>query len=157
MKPVYSEIIIFAPADLVWSVIADPDLYPEWNPFTPRISLKTKEQVVGTEFDLDCQMTEESLLRREKEVVLEVNPQERRFRMGTSRTRGRPGIQSNRCQTCSPTADDCTRYVNFEEFAGLLSPVVYLIYSSKLERAFGRHNRALKARAEALFAAQKNN
>lgn len=150
MKPVYSEININAPAHIVWGIIADPDNYPQWNPFIPRITLKTSELVVGTEFNLDCQMTDTRLLKDEKEVVLEVTPAEFRFRMGTSRKRGRPGIVSNRCQICKATGENSTTYINYEEFNGFLSPVVYWLYSGKLKRAFDKHNACLKKHAEAL-------
>ena len=149
MKPVYSEIVINAPANIVWNIIADPDNYPKWNCFIPRITLKTSELAVGSEFNLDCQMTDTTLLRNEKEVVLEVSPDEYRFRMGTSRTRGRPGIVSNRCQICQVIDEKTTKYINYEEFSGFLSPIVYLLYAKKLKAAFEKHNAALKHYAEA--------
>ena len=104
--------------------------------------------VVGTEFNLDCQMTETQLLKNEKEVVLEINPEEFIFRMGTSRERGRPGIVSNRCQICKTTSETSTTYINYEEFRGLLSPIVSFLYSKKLQLAFENHNKALKKYAE---------
>ena len=148
MKPVYSEIEINVPAGVVWKIITDPDNYPNWNPFIPRITLKTEDLVVGSEFNLDCQMTESELLKDEKEVVLEVSPEEFKFRMGTSRKRGRPGIISNRCQICKSIDKNTTAYINYEEFHGLLSPIVYLLYSGKLKKAFEKHNSFLKEYAE---------
>ncbi len=151
MKPIYTEISINAPAQTVWDIITDPDRYIEWNPFIPNITLKSSDLKIGTEFDLDCRMTDSQLLKDEHEVVLEVNPDEFIFRMGTSRKRGRPGIVSNRCQTCLPIDEKNVKYVNYEEFHGILSPIVYLLYSAKLKRAFEKHNLALKARAENLY------
>ena len=148
MKVIYSEIVINTPASTVWNIIIDPDSYPEWNPFIPAITLKSSELTVGSEFDLDCQMSDSKLLKNEHEVVLEVNPEKFIFRMGTSRTRGRLGIKSNRCQICEPINDTCVRYINYEEFRGILAPVVYLLYSKRLNIAFEKHNLALKARAE---------
>jgi len=148
VKPIYSEIEIKAPAKVVWGIITDPDNYPRWNRFTPRITLKTGELAVGSEFNVDCQMTDSSLLRDEREVVLEVSPTEFRFRMGTSRKRGRPGVVSNRCQICEPIDEKTTRYINYEEFSGLLSPIVYLLYAKKLQAAFEKHNADLKEYAE---------
>ena len=148
MKTIYTKIEIDAPAKVVWDIITDPNRYPEWNPFIPRISLKSEQVTVGTEFDLDCQMTDSQMLKNEHEVVLEVNLDEYIFRMGTSRTRGRPGIVSNRCQVCRPIDEKRTEYINYEEFTGILSPLVYLLYFRKLQKAFERHNMALKSRAE---------
>ena len=150
MKPIYTEIEINAPAQTVWNTIIDPDRYPEWNPFIPRITLKSDNVTVGAEFDLDCQMTDSQLLKNEHEVVLEVNPDKFTFRMGTSPTRGRPGIVSNHCQICQPIDEKRVKYINYEEFRGVLAPLVYLLYSRKLQKAFDKHNRALKTLAENL-------
>ncbi len=156
MKPTYTEIEIHAPAETVWGIITDPDNYPKWNPFIPRITLKNRDFVVGAEFNLDCQMTDSKLLRDEREVVLEINSEEFIFRMGTSRKRGRPGILSNRCQTCKPNGDLKTTYINYEEFHGFLSPIVHFLYATKLKASFEKHNLALKAYAENFHNSQKN-
>lgn len=150
MKPIHTQIQINAPARVVWDIVTDPDRYPDWNPFIPRISLKSEQVAVGTEFDLDCQMTDSQLLKNEREVVLEVDPDQFTFRMGTSRTCGRPGVVSNRCQICRPIGEGQTEYINYEEFTGILAPLVYLLYSGKLRAAFQKHNTALKLRAENL-------
>ena len=148
MKAIYGEIVIDAPAKIVWDIITDPDSYPEWNPFIPAITLKSSEVTVGSEFDLDCRMSDSKLLKNEREVVLEVNSDEFVFRMGTSRKRGRRGIVSNRCQICQPINDKRSKYINYEEFRGLLAPIIYLLYTRKLKKAFKKHNLALKTRAE---------
>ena len=69
--------------------------------------------------------------------------------MGTSRTRGRPGIRSFRWQICEPLDDGQTRFINHEEFRGLLAPLVYLLYTKKLKTAFDRYCGELKEYAEA--------
>lgn len=148
--PVYTEIIIDAPPALVWSIITDPDNYPSWNPFIPRISLRSDNVSEGVEFDLDCQMTDAQLIRGEHEVVLEVDPQRRVFRIGTSRSRGRPGITSNRCQQCLEH-ERGTRYINYEEFRGVLGPLVNILYRGNLKRAFAKHNMALGRHAHILY------
>ena len=150
MKPIYTEIEINVSAKTVWDIITDPDRYPQWNPFIPGITLKSDNIAVGTEFDLDCQMTDSKLLKNEHEVVLEINPDNFTFRMGTSGTKGRPGIVSNHCQVCQPIDEKRVRFINYEEFRGILAPLVYLLYSSRLKKAFEKHNRALKSWAETL-------
>lgn len=144
------EIDIDAPADRVWKVITDLDAYPEWNRFTPRITLRTADLRVGAELDLDCQMTDKKLLRNEREVILALEPEARRFCMGTSRTRGRPGITSFRWQFCEPIGASRTHFVNYEEFHGWLAPPVYFLYRTKLARAFERYCADLKRRVESL-------
>jgi hypothetical protein len=142
--------ILEAPAELVWEVITDLDAYPEWNRFTPRISLATRELAVGAELDLECWITEKKLLPCEREVVLALEPERFAFCMGTSRRRGRPGIRSQRWQTCEPLPGGCTRFTNQESFEGPLSPLVYFLYGPKLRRAFRRYGEDLRRRVEEL-------
>ena len=149
MKPVESQIDIDAPPERVFQIVTDLDRYPEWNHFTPRITLATKDLKVGAELDLDCQMTEHSLLVDEHEVILALEPARFAFGMGTSRTRGRPGIVSQRWQVCEPLNGGARTHIrNWEQFNGLISPLVWLLYAGKLQRAFARYCRDLKARAE---------
>ena len=93
-------------------------------------------------------MTDSQLLRNEHERVLEVNPQTYTFRMGTSKTRGRRGVESNHCTICQPIGENRTKFINYEEFRGILSPLVYMLYTKNLYKAFEKHNLALKERAE---------
>lgn len=148
MRPIEAEILIAAPPESVFEVILDTDAYPDWNPFTPRITLASQEVAVGREFDLDCRMSEKELLRDEHEVVLELDREKLAFCMGTSRTRGRPGIRSFRWQRCLPAPGGETRFTNAESFHGPIAPFVQLLYARKLERAFRRYCEALKRRVE---------
>ena len=147
MKEVRSEIEIAAPAQKVWGIITDLERYPEWNIFTPRMS--AKKIVVGEEFDLDCQMTEKQLLKNEHEVFLAYEPEKFKVCWGTSRTRGRPGIKSFRWQICEPLDDRRTRFLNYEQFHGPLTCMVYMLYGGKMRAAFAAYCQALKKRAEA--------
>ena len=152
MKRIESEIVIAAPSERVWRTICDFERYPEWNRFTPRFTLANRDLAVGAELDLDCRMTEHDLLRDEHEVVLAVEEEPTRGRyalcMGTSRTRGRPGIRSERWQICEPLDAGRTRFLNHETFTGLLAPLVRLLYAGKLRRAFRSYCLDLKARVE---------
>jgi hypothetical protein len=148
MRKISSEIFIEAPAARVWDIISDFDAYPLWNTFTPRITLTNDRCAVGAEFDLDCRMTERLYLENEHETILALEPDRYRFCMGTSRTKGRPGIRSFRWQSCEPMEDGRTRFVNFEQFQGPLAPLVYLLYAKRLKKAFERYCAALKQYAE---------
>jgi hypothetical protein len=155
-KRVYSEIIINAPAETVWEIITDFENYSEWNKFTPRITLKNKNFKTGAEFDLDCRMTEKEFLKNEHECILEINTGNYSFCMGTSRTKGRPGIRSYRWQICEPVSSDKTRYINHERYEGPLAPIVRFLYDKKLSAAFELFCLALKTRAEEKFAEVNN-
>ncbi len=148
MKKIESEIIINAPPGHVWDILMDFEQYHRWNSFTPRITLRNSDVRVGAEFDLDCQMTETQLLKDEHEEILTLEPERHRFAMGTSRTRGRPGIRSFRWQICIPGENNTTFFRNYEEFDGPLALLVYFLYRKKLESAFDRFCRDLKKRAE---------
>jgi hypothetical protein len=154
-KRVYSEIIINAPAKLVWETITDFEKYSEWNRFTPRITLLNKNFIIGSEFDLDCRMTEKDLLIDEHESILEINADNYSFCMGTSRTKGRPGIRSYRWQICEPLSKDTTKYINHERYVGPLAPIVRFLYDKKLSAAFQSFCMDLKKHVEKKFAENK--
>ena len=156
MKAIRVERHIAAPPQAVFDVIMDVDRYPEWNVFNPRMTMRSGEVEVGKEFDLDCQMTERQLLRGEREVVLALDREERHFCMGTSRTRGRPGIRSFRWQKCEPASDGGTRFINYESFHGPLGPLVHILYRRRLLRAFERYCVALEERVLSLTRPQSH-
>ena len=137
---------IAAPPEAVFDVILDVDRYPEWNPFTPRTTARTDEMAVGKEFDLDCWMTDTQLLEGEREVVLALDRERYHFCMGTSRTRGWPGIKSFRWQKCEPSPGGGTDFENYESFHGPLGPLVYLLFRKRLKRTFEKYCVALEAR-----------
>jgi len=150
VRRIEAEILVRAPVERVWDVVTDFDRYDEWNRFTPRVTLATRDVRAGAEFDLDCQMGASEILRDEHEVILAVDGERHALCMGTSRVRGRPGIRSQRWQICEPGERGWTRFVNWEEFGGVLSPLVYLLYARKLRVAFGRYCEDLRTRAELL-------
>jgi len=143
--------MINAPATKVWNVITDFENYPQWNTFTPRITLRNADFTEGAEFDLDCRMTDQLLLENEHEVILAVDPDSFTLCMGTSRTRGRPGIRSFRWQICEMLNGGRTHFVNYEEFYGPLAPLVYLLYAKKLRVAFQKYCLRLKKYAESVL------
>lgn len=146
MKPIRVDRHIAAPPAAVFEVILDVDHYPAWNPFTPRMTVRTDEMAVGKEFDLDCWMTDTQLLEGEREVVLALDRERYHFCMGTSRTRGRPGIKSFRWQKCEPSPGGGTDFENYESFHGPLGPLVYVLFRKRLKRTFEKYCVALEAR-----------
>ena len=146
MKPIRVDRHIAAPPAAVFEVILDVDRYPAWNPFTPRMTVRTDEMAVGKEFDLDCWMTDTQLLEGEREVVLALDRERYHFCMGTSRTRGRPGIKSFRWQKCEPSPGGGTDFENYESFHGPLGPLVYVLFRKRLKRVFEKYCVALEAR-----------
>jgi uncharacterized protein YndB with AHSA1/START domain len=146
MKPIRVDRHIAAPPEAVFDVILDVDRYPEWNFFTPRMTMRSDEVAVGKEFELDCQMTDTQLLAGEREVVLALDREKLHFCMGTSRARGRPGIKSFRWQKCEPAPDGGTQFANYESFHGPLGPAVHLLFRKRLKRAFEKYCVALEKR-----------
>jgi hypothetical protein len=153
MPRICAEITVEASAAEIWQVLIDLDRYPEWNRFTPRITLASADLRPGAELDLDCRMSERELLSDEHEVILAVEPKRHALCMGTSRTRGRLGIASERWQICEPLGPDRTRFVNWEQFRGVIAPLVYLLYAPRLRRAFADYCASLARRVASLRAA----
>lgn len=146
MREIRVERHIDAPPEVVFQVILDVDRYPEWNVFTPRLTMRSDEVAVGKEFNLDCQMTDTKLLEGEREVVLALDRERLEFCMGTSRRRGRPGIRSFRWQKCNAAPDGGTAFENYESFHGPLGPLVHVLYARRLKRAFEQYCDALDER-----------
>jgi len=146
MKPIRVDRHIAVAPEAVFDVVLDVDRYPEWNFFTPRMTMRSDEVAVGKEFELDCQMTDTQLLTGEREVVLALDREKLHFCMGTSRTRGRPGIKSFRWQKCEPAPDGGTQFANYESFHGPLGPIVHLLFRKRLKRAFEKYCVALEDR-----------
>ncbi len=85
MQPIRVERNIPAPPKVFFDLILDVDRYPEWNAFTPRMTMRSSEVAVGKEFDLDCQMTDARLLEGEREIVLALDREQLEFCMGSPR------------------------------------------------------------------------
>ncbi len=144
MAHVYAtRVEIAAPAERVWALLAELDRYPEWNPFTPRVETTREE---GTPIVLHVSF-DGKRPRKQVEILRRWAPGEE---LRWSMTIGPAWLfRAERVQTVEPLGPERCRYVSEDAFAGLLSPLVELLYGAKVQRGFDAMGAALVARAEA--------
>ncbi len=142
MRELRSEITINVPAQRVWELLTDFGSFPDWNPFMQRASgeLKVGEKLVvylkppggmGMSF---------------KPRVVKVDPN-REFRWLGHLVM--PGIfDGHHIFEIDPIGDSSCRFVQREEFRGILVPLMLAMIGKATERGFNEMNQALKARAE---------
>lgn len=137
-----TRIEIDAPAERVWSILADLDRYADWNPFTVRIET---DFVVGHPIVLHVSFDGRKP-RRQVEIL-------RRWAPGEALCWGMtigPAwfFRAERVQRVEPLGSDRCRYISEDAFAGLFSPVVELLFGGKVQRGFDALAAALRSRAE---------
>lgn len=142
MTELSTEIEIDAPAERVWKVLMDFESYPEWNPFVREISGKAE---VGTTLSVYIKPDGGMGAKLAPSVV---NVSENKLfawkgKLGTS------GIFDGQHEFhIEPVADDKVRFVQREEFSGILVPILWPMLKKNTKRGFEDMNRALKERAE---------
>lgn len=141
-KSITAEIEINAPVERVWDILVDLDRYPEWNPFTVRVD-STLE--VGSPVDLYVRMKPNKEILQQ-EIVTAVEPNKK---LSWGLTMGAKFILfTDRYQVLEPLGPNRTRYFTSDDFSGLLTPIVMMLYRSHIKAGFDGIARALKARAE---------
>mgnify|MGYP001825684409 FL=1 len=142
MKQLVTEIEIEAPAEAVWEVLTGLDAYPEWNPF-----------IVSAAGQIEVGATLRNRLESPngkpmtfKPTVTVVEPNTKFEWLGRL---GFPGLFDGRhIFELEPTAAG-TRFVQREEFTGILVPLFARSLDGKTRAGFEAMNRAMKQRAEA--------
>lgn len=135
---------IDAPADLVWTILADLTAYPDWNPSTPNVDT---DGVPGHPIDLLTILADGTLLR-ELVTVRQWTPGE--LLQWDRRTGPAWWFRCTHAQRIEPLAAERCCYVVTDTYAGLLAPLNELRDGARFERAAERTAAALKRRAEAL-------
>lgn len=141
------EVVIQAPAELVWEVLVDFATYPEWNKFCPEILGKPEVgSPVRMQVDLGFGIQEQV------EYVTEVVP-------GQSITwsmENKPGdpVHADRTQTVEPIDATSCRYVSVDVFSGEGMKPMLEAMGKAVETGFNLCAQCVKERAEALYAAR---
>lgn len=143
MTELQTEIAIEAPANVVWSILADLDHWSEWNPF-----LTQGSGVVATGSKLRVTFSPPGRKPMTmRPIVLAVAPQRE------LRWRGRwlmPGIfTGEHAFLLAPTSSGGTRFVQSERFTGILVPFFGKMLTGPTQQGFRAMNEALKKQAEA--------
>jgi uncharacterized protein YndB with AHSA1/START domain len=138
------EIIINAPAQLVWDVILDFANYGLWNPFCPGMK---GEAVVGS--PLEMQVDLGNGLQTQVEYVTKLEP----FHTIVWSMENKPGdpIHADRMQRIIAIDETSCRYWSIDEFSGEFAGPMIEQLGKQVEQGFNGCAAGLKARAEALF------
>jgi hypothetical protein len=143
MKQINTEIEIAAAPSVVWEILTDVDEFKNWNPFVVEAS---GEVVVGEELLVSIQLPGRKAQTFRPTVT--VVDRERKFEwLGKLGVRG---LFDGRHQyALEPTAEG-TKFIQREEFTGLLSGLVIRMIGAATREGFETMNDALKDRAEAI-------
>ncbi len=140
-----TELEIAAPLEVVWAVLVDIALYPEWNPFMPRIDGVLEP---GAHIHLHVALDPGRPPRRDPERVDAVVANQEL--VWTSLLLPSWLLRTQRTQRVTALANGRTRYTSVEQMGGPLSPLVWLVAHAKVQRGFEATAQALRQRAESL-------
>jgi uncharacterized protein YndB with AHSA1/START domain len=138
------EVIINAPAEIVWGVILDFENYGLWNPFCP--SMKG-EAVIGS--PLEMQVDLGNGLQPQVEYVTKIEP----FHTIVWSMENKPGdpIHADRVQRIVVIDETSCRYWSSDEFSGeFVGPMIEQL-GEQVEKGFNDCAAGLKARAEEIY------
>ncbi len=142
MREIHTEVEIAAPAERVWQILTDFARFPEWIPFIRQAS---GALWVGARLEVRLQPPggRATTLRP---TVRKVEPN-REFRwLGHVLV---PGLfDGEHIFTIEQLSEGWVRFIQREEFRGLLAPLILRLIGMDTRRGFEAMNRALKARAE---------
>jgi hypothetical protein len=140
-------LLIDAPVERVWDVIADLPRYPEWNPFvvSARSSLEVGEPILLRVRIFPC------FAQSQREIVTECFPGQR-LCYGIRPLPARL-LRSRRCQEVREANRERAHYRSEFELSGRLAPLTRALFGTRLEAGFRAASRALKRRAEQLHRA----
>lgn len=142
---------INAPARIVWQILIDMDRYNEWNPFCVRAA-STLEMGAAVDMTLANYAAPGTLVPN-CEYICAFEP-ERMISWEMKWSEAWP-YPARRDQVIEPTGTESCRYVSTDAFLGTNGIHVFRFAGPWVKRAFDDSARALKARAEAFFAAEK--
>jgi hypothetical protein len=138
------EIVINAPAEVVWGVILDFENYGLWNTFCPGMK---GEAVLGS--PLEMQVDLGNGLQLQVEYITKIEP----FHTIVWSMENKPGdpIHADRAQYIKPIDDSSCRYLSIDEFSGELASLMIEQMGQQVEKGFNDCAAGLKARAEELY------
>lgn len=143
MRTLRTEIDIHASAEEVWAVLTDFAAFPEWNPFVRHAE---GELVEGERLRVHLQ-PEGGTAFKVRPVVQRVEPAREFSWLGHL---GIPGLfdGEHRFRIEENPEGEGVRFIQEEDFRGLLVPLLWKKLDSETRRGFEDLNRALKQRVE---------
>ena len=142
---------IAAPARIVWGILTDMPRYSEWNPFCIR-AVSTLAMGAPVEMTLANYLAPGTLMPNVEYICAFESE-----RLLSWELKYNPAFPypARRDQMIEPTGPDSCTYLSTDAFLGEHGVHVFLFAGPWVQRAFNDTARALKARAEAMFAAEK--
>ena len=142
MRELYTEIEITAPADKVWAILTDLSRFPEWNPFIREARGEVRE---GAQLSV--------YINPPGGKGMTFKPRVKRVDPGRElRWLGRllfPGLaDGEHIFEISELGEGSIRFVQREQFSGLLVPLLWGSMATSTRQGFEAMNAALKRRAE---------
>lgn len=145
MKKLTTEITIDAPPSVVWETLTDFAKFPEWNPFVVAIAGNV---TVGSQLQTSIRPPD-SKTTTFKPTVTAVVENEYLEWLGHL---GIKGLFDGRHHYKLEAVAKGTRFIQSEEFSGVLAPLLMGLIGAKTQAGFAAMNQALKDRAEQVVA-----
>jgi hypothetical protein len=141
MREIRTTIEINATVEAVWDILMDFESYPEWNPFIRSVE---GEPVVGADLD--------AMIGASGKKPMKISPVVQEFdaptRFSWLGSLGPTGVFDGQHQFELVETETGTRLSHYEEFTGILAPLVLSAIRKSTTRGFNEMNQALKSRAE---------
>jgi hypothetical protein len=142
VRSIETSIEIEAPPGRVWEIFTDFDSYPEWNPFVAHLTGRVE---VGKRIEARLTPPESKAMTFKPRVKAFVAEREFRW-LGRLLV---PGIFDGEHQfLLEPIGGSRTRFVQREQFTGVLVPLILRMVGESTKDGFEEMNAALKQRVE---------
>jgi len=148
MFVMHTEIDIDAPPEAVWAALTDAERFEEWNPFIHRMD---GELVVGNTLEITVGVPGKTVMSFKPTVLTAEVGRELRWR-GKLLVRGI--MDGEHVFELQPTATG-THFVHYENFTGVLVPLLKGMLERDTLPGFKAMNAALKERAETIHLAAR--
>lgn len=144
MKHLQTEIIIDAPAQLIWDHLMDFDSYHQWNPFIQSI-VSSGQLAVGSRLTNRIKAGDNKA-QTFKPVVKALKPAKEFRWLGSLGIKGIfDGEHYFLLEEVTPTQ---TRFIHGEKFSGILRGLIMNMIGEDTKQSFEAMNQALKKRCE---------
>jgi hypothetical protein len=140
-----TEITINAPVELIWGTLIDFKSYNEWNPFT--YDMRVSRFETGQELSFSVRMSDRMTITV-KERFAVIDPP---YVVAWTYAQATRFLSATRYQVLTPVDDHTTTYTTWEQFSGLLAPILSLTVLGQVQRGFEAVSTALKQHAESQY------
>jgi len=144
MKTIKTTIDISASPEIVWRVLTNFSAYSTWNPFIREIRGKPQQ---GEKLRVRMRLSKTSTHKFSPRIVKAIPASELHWR-GKMWFGGL--FDGEHAFIIVPNGVNGVRFIQREQFSGLLAPVILPFIARKTEEAFERMNKALKKAAEGM-------